>query len=270
MIIDTHFHLFKEFYSPYSYAAVIKDVDKIVERLFGRGKLEQAWLLASRILNCGAQSEEVLEISKKYPDLFIPFGYLNFNKGVDIIDELKEKGFRGLGEVLFPPKPFDDESLFPFYERAEALKMIILFHTGSCWIFPPGEVKEEFSLASQSTAYHRPQAIGVLAKHFPKLRMIIGHAGCPWHLEAAEIAKNHPHVYLEISGYPDEVAIRDIMASGINPDQILFGSDYPVYHPLERLSFWERFFTYHLKLNEQIQQGILGENAQRLLLELED
>lgn len=270
MVIDVHFHLFKEFYSPYKYAGLVKDVDRVVERFFGKGKMEQAWLITSEGLSFGARNEEFLEISEKYPGLFIPFGYLNFNKDVDAIDELKEKGFIGLGEVLFPPRPFDDESLFPFYEKAESLKMPILFHTGSCGIFPPGAIKEKFSLASQSTAYHRPQAIGVLAKNFPKLRMIIGHCGCPWHLEAAKIANDYPHVYLEISAYPDELAMRDIFATGINPAKILFGSDYPVCHPLERLSFWENFFTHYLKLNEQAQKGIFGENAQRLFLALEE
>ena len=262
MVIDVHFHLFKEFY-PYKYVGLVKDID-IVGRLFGKGKLEQAWVMAFPGVRQEAGNEEVLEVSRRYPDLFIPFGYLDFRKSPEVVEELHSQGFVGL-KAIFPPKPYDDETLFPFYERAEALGMPILFHTGSCGIFPPYVISEEFDIASQSTAYHRPQAIGVLAKNFPRLRIIIGHSGCPWHLEAAEIAKDNPNVYLDISGYPDELAMRDIFATGISPTKILFGSDYPVWHPLERLYFWENFFTHYLRLDEQVQRWIFGENAERLL-----
>ena len=267
MVIDAHTHLFKEFYT-YQYIGLVKDTDKIVSRLFGDGKLEQAWVLSFPGIKQEAGDDEVLEVSRRYPELLVPFGYLDLRGSPEAVDALKEKGFVGL-KSIFPPQPYDDEAHFPFCERAEANKMPILFHMGSCGVFPPYTIADEFELASQTTAYHRPQALRAVAAQFPELRMIIGHSGCPWHLEAAEICKTHPNIYLDISAYPSERDLRDILATGISTSQILFGSDFPVYHPLERLYRWEVVFTHYFKLTEEDQQKIFGGNASRLLAELD-
>ena len=263
MIVDTHFHLFKEFYS-YDYIGLVRDIDRIVEKLFGEKKLDQAWVQAFPGIEQEAGDEEVLEVARRYPDVLVPFGYLDFRKPPDVVDRLKEKGAVGL-KSIFPPQPYDHESLFPHYQRAEALRMPILFHTGNCGIFPPNTIAREFSLASQSTAYHRPQAMETLARTFPELRMIMGHAGCPWHMEAARIADECPHVYLDISAYPTDRDMRDIIAAGTDTGKILFGSDYPVHHPLERLYHWEVFFTHYLQISNEVQAGIFGGNAEMLM-----
>ncbi|MBM4081925.1 MAG: hypothetical protein FJ278_19620 [Planctomycetes bacterium] len=266
MIVDAHFHLFKEFYQ-YQYVGLTKDIDRIVSRLFGKGKLEQAWVLAFPGIRQEAGNEDVLEVARRYPDLFVPFGYLDLRKSTGVVEQLKESGFVGL-KSIFPPYPYGDERLFPFYEKAEALRMPILFHTGRCGIFPPYVLSDEFSLASQSTAYHNPRATSAIADEFPELRIIIGHSGCPWHLEAAEICKTHRNVYMDISAYPSEQDLRDILATGISASQVLFGSDFPVCHPLERLYRWEVVFTHFYRLGEDDQSKIFGGNALRILSEL--
>lgn len=70
MIVDVHFRMFKEFYS-YKYIGLITNIDKIVARLFGKGKLDQAWVLAFPGLKAEAGNEEVLDISRRYPELFV-------------------------------------------------------------------------------------------------------------------------------------------------------------------------------------------------------
>jgi len=268
MIIDAHFHLFKEFYD-YRYIGLVKDTDKIISRLFGEGKLEQAWVLAFPGIKQEAGDEEVLEAARRYPEYLVPFGYLDLRKSPDIVDGLKEKGFVGL-KSIFPPKLYDDETLFPFYERAEALKMPILFHMGNCGIFPPYTIADEFDLASQSTAYHRPHTLRAIAGQFPELRMIIGHSGCPWHMESVEICKRYPNIYMDLSAYPGERDLRDILAAGMNTSQILFGSDFPVCHPLERLYRWEVVLTHFFRVEEEEQAQIFGGNAARMMSELGD
>jgi len=267
MIIDAHTHLFKEFYPNYSYMGLTSEIERVVGRLFGDGKLDQAWVMAFPGVKQEAGDDEVLAVCKRYPAQFVPFGYLDLRASPSRIEELHRRGFVGL-KSIFPPKPYDHESLFPFYDKAQALRMPILFHTGNCGIFPAGVLTDEFDLPSQSTAYHRPQAMRVLAKRFPELRMMMGHAGVPWHMEAAQIATECPHVYLEISAYPDQQAMRDMFAAGLDPGKVLFGSDFPVNHPLERLYFWENFFTWYLKLSKDAQRKIFGENARELLASL--
>jgi len=266
MIVDVHCHLFNQYYQ-YRYMGLVKDIDRVVARLFGDGKLNQAWLLSFPGLKGEADTDDALAVARRYPDLFVPFGYLDLRGSPSIVDELKDKGCVGL-KSIFPPWPYDDERLFPFYERAEALKMPVLCHMGQCGIFPPGAIAEEFSLASQSSAYHHPEAVGTIAESFPELRFIIGHSGCPWHLEAAEICKRHRNVYLDLSAYPTEQNVRDILATGISTSQILFGSDFPVHHPLERLYRWESVFEHFFRLSEDDQAKIFGGNAERILREL--
>jgi len=264
MIIDAHTHLFKEFYPAYRYMGLVEEIDRVVARLFGPGKLDQAWVMAFPGIKEEAGDDEVLAAAKRFPDLFVPFGYLDFRASPRIVEDLHARGFAGL-KAIFPPKPYDDESLFAHYREAERLRMPILFHTGNCGIFPPTALTDEFDLASQSTAYHHPRAFRTLSERFPELRMMMGHGGYPWHMEAGEIATECPHVYLEISAYLDDMAMRDLFAAGLDPAKVLFGSDFPVYHPLERLYYWENFFTWYLKLSEEARRGIFGENARDML-----
>ena len=174
MIVDIHFHLFKEYYQ-YRYPGLVKDIDKVVARLFGDGKLNQAWVLAFPGLKQEADTEDALAVARRYPGLFVPFGYLDLRGSPRVVDELRDKGCVGL-KSIFPPWPYDDERLFPFYGRAEALKMPLLCHMGRCGIFPPYTIDDEFDLASQSSAYHHPKAVRAIAENFPGLRSIIGHS----------------------------------------------------------------------------------------------
>ena len=263
MVVDAHVHLFKEYY-PFSYVGLIRDLDRIVERLFGEGKLNRAWVLSFPGLKQEAGDEEVLAACRRYPEQLRPFGYLDLRAPAERIGLLRDQGFVGL-KSIFPPRPYDDKSLFPYYERAAELKMPILFHMGRCGIFPPGALAAEFDLPSQSTAYHRPGALATIAERLPGLPLIIGHSGCPWHLEAAAVCKRHPNVFLDLSAYPSEEDVRDILATGISTSQILFGSDYPVQHPLERLYRWEVVFSHHFRLSAEDQGKIFGGNAERLL-----
>ena len=96
------------------------------------GVIQQVWLLP---LECYAPQFEfdgnngVIEVAKHYPGFFIPFGYIDYFKGPEQIDCMKEAGFVAL-KAIRPPKDYNDESYFPIYERAAILNMPILFHVG--------------------------------------------------------------------------------------------------------------------------------------------
>ena len=89
MVIDVHGHLVR---NP-------KDLDRMVSS----GVIEQAWIMDTsfckdikiEILG-GLQfstQQEVLDIARDYPGFFVPFGWLDFSKGPEVVDRLKEKGF---------------------------------------------------------------------------------------------------------------------------------------------------------------------------------
>ena len=145
----------------------VNEVEHIMHRVLHRGQVTREEIL-DEIFN----EKEMIVKKSGFLEFVPPRQDISQMGGVD---ELKDKGCVGL-KSIFPPYPYDDERLFPFYERAEALKMPLLCHMGRCGIFPPYTIDDEFDLASQSSAYHHPKAVRAIAENFPGLRSIIGHS----------------------------------------------------------------------------------------------
>lgn len=85
------------------------------------GVISKAWVLSTG--DCMRhpfpdQNEAVLDLARRFPDFCIPFAYVDFEKEPEQVDRYAERGFAGL-KAIFPHKPYDDESFFPFYEKAE-------------------------------------------------------------------------------------------------------------------------------------------------------
>ena len=254
MVIDAHQHLFLGFEN--------------IEPLVNSRVVKQVWLLSTGTLWKGrAGDEKVLEISRRFPDFFVPFGSLNFNRGVDAIDELKEKGFIGLGEVIWPPKPYDDESLFPYYERAEKLKMPLLIHAA-------GAMCQEINFDKKLSGgrfmhvYH----LDIIAKLFPDLTIIGAHLGATWYDEAMNIAYAHKNVYFDISNgflVRNIHKIKEALAIPGFEDKLLFGTDADP-HRLDSVSkithFWEVFLSSNV--TKEAQEKIMGGNANTIISSL--
>src|SRR4051794_3616894 len=62
----------------------------------------------------------VAEAVRKNPSQIIPFGYVDLDPRdvVQQVEEFHTLGYRGLGELEFVKKPFNDPSYFPVYELA--------------------------------------------------------------------------------------------------------------------------------------------------------
>jgi len=142
---------------------------------------------------------DVAERIARYPDLIVGLGYLDFGLGSqdtpDQVDRLREQGFAGL-KVISPSAPLNDDRYFPFYERAQALGMPILFHTGFVGIVKDGS-DGRYGVDS---AAMRPIGLDRIARVFPALRMVAAHLGYPWYEEAVCMLNAHPNVYGDISG----------------------------------------------------------------------
>ena len=70
MLIDCHTHLFRKYY-PFDYIGLVDELDWIVERLWGEGKIDQAWVMSGPLLKAQAGDEAVLEAARRYPDLLV-------------------------------------------------------------------------------------------------------------------------------------------------------------------------------------------------------
>ncbi len=132
----------------------------------------------------------------RHPNRIIGFGDIQLDDpdALKQIDQFHAAGFRGLGEITKPKKPFDDHSYWPIYERAEKHRMILLFHTGIVNRTNP-EVPSD-----ASSDRMRPGTLDLIARRFPKATIIGAHLGNPDYAWAAEIARWNPNLYFDLSG----------------------------------------------------------------------
>jgi len=199
-------------------------------------------------------------LSERFPGVLRGFGSVDpFDEKA--LNELDRCGDLGLKGLKFHPtmQRFDpgDERFYPLWEKAQALGLICLFHTGTCGIAAgtpgAGGTKIRFS---------HPGFLDAIGADFPGLTLIAAHFGWPWFMECLAIALHKSNVFIELSGWapkylPAEV-VREI-GKRLNA-QTLFGSDYP-FISLDR---WFAEFD-ELGLPEEAKRTILVENASRLL-----
>ncbi|MEI6811228.1 MAG: amidohydrolase family protein [Actinomycetes bacterium] len=116
------------------------------------------------------------------------------------------------------------------YERAEKLKLPIIFHTGAS------------PIREAPLMYSHPAVTDEVALLFPDLKIVMAHIGHPWVREAVVTIRKHPNVYADVSAIytrPWMVYEGLLMASewGVM-HKLLFGSDFPITTPayaMERL-----------------------------------
>lgn len=138
----------------------------------------------------------------------------------------RELGLKGI--KLYPVLAgFDpsDRALGTFYGLAERLDLPILWHMGATPV-PTGRLR-----------LSHPLLLDDVAVEFPRLRMVIAHLGHPWQRDAAVVVRKNANVFADISGLwfrPMQGldALNVAQEWGIT-DKLLFGSDYPLWSPVE-------------------------------------
>ena len=81
----------------------------------------------------------------------------------------------------------DDRAVYPIYERAQALRIPVLFHAGMTWE-PGARLK-----------YSHPLRFEDVAADFPKLKIVLAHLAWPWVVDAVALALKYPNVHLDTS-----------------------------------------------------------------------
>ncbi len=177
---------------------------------------------------------------REYSDLFIGLAWVNLDKDVpEVVEWYASLGFKGI-KVILTEKNYDDPSYFPFYDRAEKNRMVILFHTGVIggpvdYLVENVDPFEEVSsspfakfLKGKSSARMRSIYLDTIAHTFPKLRIIGAHLGWPEYQVSCAVARWRRFVFFDISG--GEVVRRHILEGGyirkdISPRKLIFGTD---------------------------------------------
>ena len=168
---------------------------------------------------------------RAYPDMFIGFAGIDPNMDPRAALREMERCSKELGLVglkFHPPLqnfyPNDRKLAYPLYERAAALNMTILFHSGTtlltrCYISPA-----------------KPEYVDQVAVDFPELRIVMSHFGWPWTDEAIAVVWRHRNVWLDLSGWlPRYIYGASPLTihymNTVLQDKICFGSDYPPLDP---------------------------------------
>jgi hypothetical protein len=135
---------------------------------------------------------------------------------------VKEKGAKIF--KFYPPEDtyINDERLWPFYEKAQELGIVLDIHTGFCWV-PPGKSK-----------YALPVLLDDVARDFPNLKIVAFHMGYPYCDDLNMVAMGHPNVYLCLSllvpwaitaPYKFAKILGEAMRF-VGSDRIIWGTDY--------------------------------------------
>lgn len=140
----------------------------------------------------------------------------------ELVYWVKEKGARIF--KFYPPEDtyMNDPEIWPFYEKAQELGIVLDIHTGFSWV-PPGKSK-----------YALPVQLDDVARDFPELKINAFHMGYPYCDDLNMIAMQHPNVYVCLSLLcPWSVTaprkFGKILGEALRwagPDKITWGSDY--------------------------------------------
>ncbi|MBD0254137.1 MAG: amidohydrolase family protein [Cytophagales bacterium] len=174
--------------------------------------------------------EEIHELHRQvmnaFPERFMVFAGVDPRRGqagLDLFEKsIRDYKFRGL--KLYPPCGFElnDKEVFPLYELCKSYNVPVLTHTGP-------------SLKKMRTEQKYPQSILEVSREFKTVQFILAHGGARDCATTVEVARQRENVLFDISAfqhYADDVAQQQRnfrMFFDQAPDQVLYGSDWPMY-----------------------------------------
>ncbi|MBI5515829.1 MAG: amidohydrolase family protein [Deltaproteobacteria bacterium] len=155
------------------------------------------------------------------------------------------------GIKLHPPNQLfrpDAGYAMRIYRWCGQARVPLIWHSGPAGIEP--KIGQYFA---QLRFYERP------LRECPETTFILGHAGSLQHREAIALQRRYRNAWLEVSGL-SLGQLREVLAEA-DPDRVVFGSDWPFYHPVLPLA------KVLLLTAERpdLRRKVLHDNAARLL-----
>ena len=198
--------------------------------------------------------------TRDHRDRLIAVGSVNPLHEMNVRDEIRRVLDLGIGMIkihpphqLFSPNAYRGElwQLAEIYRECEERGVPVMFHTGTS-VFPRAR-----------NVFADPMPVDDVAIDFPKLPIILAHAGRPLYGETAFfLARRHSNVHVDLSGIPPKSIPRYFPRLAQLADKVLWGTDWPspgVASPRKNV---DEFLT--LGLGEELERKILWENATRL------
>lgn len=145
-----------------------------------------------------------------------------------------------------------DEALGQIYAAAQAAGRPVMIHTGTS-VFPGARNR-----------YSDPMAADDVAVDFPRLKLILAHAGRPLFMPTAVfLARRHRNVHLDLSGIPPKKLLEYLPRLEDLADKCLWGTDYPSPGVLSMKKNVEDFLS--LAISEAAKERILWSNGAALI-----
>lgn len=229
--------------------------------------MDRAQVDAAVVLGLGWTDPEVaqeandylIESAARYPGRLIPFCSVNPAWGEQSLREVERcalAGAKGVGELHPDTQGFrlsDIELMSPFVDVVRSHGLILLTHSSE-------PVGHDYPGKGSAT----PTELMALIEAFPELPLVCAHwgGGLPFYSLMPEVRAALSNTYFDTAASP-LLYSQDLFTLGprlVGPGSILLGSDFPLLEP-ERLI--QQVNDSSLSVQER--NGILGDNAQRLL-----
>lgn len=202
----------------------------------------------------------IASFTRAHRDRLVAVGSVNPLHEMNVRDEIRRVLDLGIGMIkihpphqLFTPNGYRGElwELAEIYRECESRGVPVMFHTGTS-IFPRAR-----------NVFADPMPVDDVAVDFPRLRIILAHAGRPLYGETAMfLARRHPNVHLDISGIPPKSLPRYVPRLASVSDKVLWGTDWPSPGVVSLRRNVDDFRA--LGLGNEIERKILWDNAARL------
>jgi hypothetical protein len=239
MIIDFHVHIYpdeveekvlsrlEDFYGvKRKHPATVNGLLSSMEK----GEVDYAVVLPVPTKREHLQYNEWYASLPKVSSKIIPLGGVFSGVDAEMVEEFKKVGLRGF---KFQPNACrcfpDDQSLFPLYERAQELGMIVVFHAGD----EEGGIKGEYS---------SPERYVKVLKNFPRLKVVLSHLGGYMRWDGLDNLLPFENAFFDTSYVPQSVEEEEFkkLVSKIGLERIVFGTDFPFRDHQEERDYIER------------------------------
>lgn len=148
----------------------------------------------------------------------------------------------------------NDPRHWPLFELAKAYHVPIVIHTG------------DTSRPGAHLKYSHPLTIDDAAADFPETSFVMAHCGCPWFMDAAEVAAKNENVAIDLSGlmegcpkleqiFQEQAGFIQYLKTWLNflnrYDKVMYGSDWPLVNIPTYIEFtkhiipekhWDKFY----------------------------
>lgn len=192
-------------------------------------------------------NDRVFKAAADYPELYIPFVYLNPLHGRAALDELErglDSGARGI--KLWISCWMDHPAVAPIIERAINLDMVILQHS---WHKITGNYPGESD----------PRCVAEIGCRYPELKLVMAHVGGDWRYGLRAV-RDVPSISSDTSGSMTDNGLVEAWVHEVGAERLIWGTDMPGADLLLTLSK-----VRDANITDEEKRLVLGGNAERLL-----